>query len=335
MFKKIIISTILFFLFPHLAIAETVATDSTETIKQHIATFIAKYNIPAAVVQIYRDGKPQSIYLGNAKPATQFDVGSLKEIMTGLLLAQQVDAAKVQLTTPVKQFFPAGSDEFSKITLRSLATHTSGLPSNASIHYLTNANQANRMDETWQPSTIGMTLLTQALEAVAHKNIAELYQRQIFSALGMRSAKATLTELKFSALDMQKFLAAAIGLPGTPESVLYPMRLTQTAFIELNDRMIGLGWQINAHDEERIAEEKTAEEKTSAEKDAQGAENSIKEVSDRPVFKPDRQYDKVGTNAYIAVLPNKKTGMVILLSAQVNEKELAQLGRQLMAGLGS
>ncbi len=335
MFKKIIISSFLVFLFSGLAIAETVATNSTETIKQNIASFIAKHNIPAAAVQIYQNGKPQTIYLGDAKPATQFDASALTEIMTGLLLAQQVDAAKVQLTTPLEQFFPsilssraapgAGSSDLSKITLRSLATNTSGLPSNATM----NGHQSNVVDDTWQPSTIGMTLLTKALETVAHKNIAELYQRQIFAALGMRSAKATSTELKISAPDMQKFLAAAIGLPGTPESVLYPMRLTQTAFIELNDHMIGLGWQIKGQEEEKKPEGTPVEEV------APVSDNVIKNVPDRPVFKPDRQYDKAGLSAYIAVLPNKKSGIAILLSAQVNEQDLAQLGQQILTGLSS
>lgn len=315
MFKKIIITTALFFLSPGFAVADATVKNSADVVKQEITTFSVNNHIPAVAVQIFHDGKPFSLYLGEAKPTTQFDVSSLNDIMTGLVLAQQVDAAKVQLKTPIREFFPVILDAEGKITLRTLATNTSGWPAKA--------NQPSEVDEIWQPSPTGMMMLTKALEIATHKNMAELYQRHIFSVLGMRDVKVSAVELKMSATDMQKFLSAAIGLPGTPESVLYPMRLTQTAFIELNDGMIGLGWQIDGN----------GEQKTPADNSEEVAENAVKDVPARPVFKADRKYHKTTSNTYIAVLPNKKSGVVILLSAPVDNQALTQLGQKILMEL--
>lgn len=299
--KKILITAILFSIFPIAVFAES-TPDATDAIKQQLTTFIEKNNLSGAAVQIYRASKPQTIYLGDAKASTHFDISALSEIMLGLLLAQQVDAAKVQLTTTVEN----------KITLRSLATNTSGLPANA-----TDTTSTYPVDKIWQPSTLGTMLLTKALENAAHKNLAALYQRQIFAVLGMRSAKLTASELSVTAPDMQKFLAAAIGLPGIPESVSYPMKLTQSVFVELPDRMIGLGWDINVRD---VA-------------DASEANNIVKEVLQRPIFKPHNRYEKTASSAYIAVLPSKKSGVVILLSKPVSEEVLSQFGRQIITEL--
>ena len=314
MIKKITYILFLFLFLPALALAETVS-DQSDATKQTLTTFVEKNNTADAAILIYHDGKFQPYYFGGAKPATAFQVGAVPDILTGLILAQQVDAAKVQLAMPLKNFYPTITDVFGKISLRSLATNTSGLPANVPESFLNNANQENIVDETWQPSIVGMTLLTKVLENTTHKNLAELYQKQIFSVLGMTATKITPNGLKTSAPDMQKFLAAAIGLPGTPESVLYPMRLTQTAFVELQDRMLGLGWQINVHD---VSPEEQ--------------DNSVKEVPEHPKYSAERLYERGSPNTYIAVLPNKKSGIVILLSKPVDEKMLAQLGRQIVVG---
>jgi len=311
MFKKIIILAVMFFISPVSLGAETQPTDHLVTIKQSVDAFAKKNNISTAIVQIYSNGQPQTLYIGDAKATTTFDAGVLTEVMTGLLLAQQVDAAKVQLNTPIKQFSTMTGEDADKITLRSLATNTSGLPANAAGDKF-----VNEVDEVWAPSTVGMTLLNKALETSAHKSLAELYQKQIFTVIGMKTAKYSDGKLSMTAVDMQKFLAAAIGLPGVPEIISYPMRLTESAFVELPDRMIGLGWEINVHDNTETP-----------------SDNSVKEVFARPAFKLDYKYEKWSPNAYITMIPNKKAGIVILLDKPVSKDELAELGRELMAEL--
>jgi serine-type D-Ala-D-Ala carboxypeptidase/endopeptidase len=60
-----------------------------------------------------------------------FEIGSITKAFTGLLLAQTVLEGRVQLDDPIGPLLPAELDlapEVAAITLRELATHTSGLP---------------------------------------------------------------------------------------------------------------------------------------------------------------------------------------------------------------
>jgi CubicO group peptidase (beta-lactamase class C family) len=75
---------------------------------------------------------------GNLEPAGVppekliFEIGSVSKVFTGLLLAQAVVEKKVSLDTPVREFvdkeFRFADSKVGAITLRQLATHTSGLP---------------------------------------------------------------------------------------------------------------------------------------------------------------------------------------------------------------
>ena len=61
-----------------------------------------------------------------------FEIGSITKVFTALALAKQSLAGLVDLDEPVRQLLPAGVQVPSRagreITLRHLATHTSGLP---------------------------------------------------------------------------------------------------------------------------------------------------------------------------------------------------------------
>jgi D-alanyl-D-alanine-carboxypeptidase/D-alanyl-D-alanine-endopeptidase len=63
---------------------------------------------------------------------TVFEIGSTTKGFTGMLLAQAVLAGEVQLDDPISHYLPEGivapEYEGKPITLRNLATHTSGLP---------------------------------------------------------------------------------------------------------------------------------------------------------------------------------------------------------------
>jgi CubicO group peptidase (beta-lactamase class C family) len=63
---------------------------------------------------------------------TLFELGSISEVFTSLLLQVSVERAEVRLDDPIGKHLPAGTKTPSftghPITLRHLATHTSGLP---------------------------------------------------------------------------------------------------------------------------------------------------------------------------------------------------------------
>lgn len=65
-------------------------------------------------------------------PDTQFEIGSVTKVFTALLLAESERLGKVSRNDPAAKFILPGNDpdqaKLAKITLHSLATHTSGLP---------------------------------------------------------------------------------------------------------------------------------------------------------------------------------------------------------------
>jgi CubicO group peptidase (beta-lactamase class C family) len=69
---------------------------------------------------------------GTPDATTLFEIGSVTKVFTALALAKQSLAGLVDLDEPVRQLLPAGVQVPSRagreITLRHLATHTSGLP---------------------------------------------------------------------------------------------------------------------------------------------------------------------------------------------------------------
>jgi serine-type D-Ala-D-Ala carboxypeptidase/endopeptidase len=61
-----------------------------------------------------------------------FEIGSISKVFTGLLLAQAVVERKLTLETPIKDLLQPGfkfaDPRVGAITVKELATHTSGLP---------------------------------------------------------------------------------------------------------------------------------------------------------------------------------------------------------------
>lgn len=298
---------------------------------------------------------------------TIFELGSITKVMTSLLLAQAVDMAKVQFSDSITNSMNYLPNEYEDITLLNLATHTSGLPTNFPenvktqsqlIKYLDTFKPTYSADEQWIYSNVGIGMLGEALETVTHASFNQMYINQIMKPLKMEPIALTVPVkykanyaqgydkngqpvpemslgvfpsaygIKASAGDMQKFLAASIGLPGTPESIFYPMRMTQSPFVRLTDKMQGLGWQIHTLASENIADLLHAPDAMNL-----GPEK-VEDIQEKPVFDGDALIDKTGmTNgfrAYIAVIPNKKTGIVILTNESIADGSIVDAGREIL-----
>jgi beta-lactamase class C len=345
MFKKLLLSAVLLTSLP---IYANVASNEA-IVKQAVDAMMKKDHTPGVAVLLYVDGKPYSYYAGVANqekktPITQktiFELGSLSKLYTSLLLAQAVDAATLQLNDAMTDFLPNASDELGDITLLNLATHTSGLPfevpttvrSTETLNaYLASYSSDTVADQTWLYSNVGFGLLGLTIEAKTHKNINQLYISQILQPLKMQPIGSVIPQklrsyyatgygldnkpiphdesgllasawaVKASPSDMQKFLSAAIGLPGTPERILYPMRLTQSSFVTLEDKNQGLGWMI--HD---VADDPVTTDLEPA---------TVDKITKSGIYNGDKLIDKTGGTegfrAYIAVIPNKNTGIVLL-----------------------
>ncbi|MBV9575750.1 MAG: serine hydrolase [Gammaproteobacteria bacterium] len=354
--------------------AEITNDKTAGIVKQSISTVMQQYHIPGMAVELYVEGKPYAYYFGYANQTkkipvsakTIFELGSLSKLMTSLLLAQEIDIAKMNLSDPITKYLPDLSQDFSDINLQSLATHTSGLPFTVpkevttvpALHqYLAHWSPDDAPGEQWLYSNFGIGMLGYALENSTHHPFNQLYRRHILNPLGMQAIGTQIPRMlkkyaaqgydengnavrsvetgvfptayavKASANDMQHFLSAAIGLPGTSDRIFYPMRMTQTAYVQIGDKMQGLGWQI--------------QDMTSANQINLLHTNEpnidpieVDEIYDKPTFNGDALIDKTGSTngfrAYIAVIPNKKSGIVMLANKYVPMSVIVDTAREIL-----
>lgn len=298
---------------------------------------------------------------------TIFEIGSVSKLITSLLFAELIDVNKMGLKDPIKKYVRDLPETFDDITLQDLATHTAGLspniPDNIKSYadlkkYLSQWTPADAPKEAWTYSNFGMGLLGYALQNATHRvDPDKLYANNILMPLGMTSTKFAVqnklrhryaqgfdkqgqlvksapiglfqsaSELKSSPQDMQRFLKAAIGLSGTPIKILYPMRMTQSGYVKLPDSFQGLGWQIHL-----INNDAAALEKVSPVSDHGTLE--VDRVFDKPNFNGNALIDKTGGTdgfrTYIALIPNKHSGVVILANKYIPNEQLVSAGRKIL-----
>jgi CubicO group peptidase (beta-lactamase class C family) len=172
-------------------------------------------------VGLYMQGFTAGHYFGMARPAshdpvmpkTVFEIGSITKIFTNLLLAQAAQDSLTRLDTALVTYAPkdlAFSSQDSGITLRHLATHTSGLPRIPRGHgvpmkltghpyekvtarqlwaYLAGLDQATAPGKQWEYSNTGGALLGAALAELYGIPYDSLCRRQLFQPLGMRNTR--------------------------------------------------------------------------------------------------------------------------------------------------
>lgn len=297
---------------------------------------------------------------------TIFELGSISKVMTSLLFAQEVDWAKMGLTDPVTKYLKELPDGWKEITLQDLATHTSGLPFNlpsnvndreAFNNYVQSWTPKTGPEDVWMYSNVGIGVLGYALETSTEKSLDKLYYRHVMLPLNMvvgvtippalekyyadgfdqfgnpashytGGAFPAAGGFKASAADMQRFLAAAIGLSGTPPRVLYPIRMTQAIYAKMGNKFQGLGWQVNpiiSNDVRELLKVSDTLDKGPI---------TIDEIYDRGTYDGDALIDKTGTTsgfrAYIAVIPNKKSGIVILANKNVPNSAIVLPAREML-----
>ncbi len=352
------------------------AIDSNDDIiKNGITKLMQENNIPGAAVTVVYKGKATSYYFGFADDAkkipvsknTIFEIGSITKVMTSFILAKQLDAAKADLDTSITHYLPNLPADYEDITLRNLATHTSGLPLNLPedvktdaemYHYFATHKPLFNADEGFQYSNVGMGLLGRALEKMTHEKMERLYQRNIQKPMNMsiltynvpaKNKKSMAVghdeagvavpseplgllpasgDLKASAEAMSQFLLAAVGNKQDDENIMYPMRSTQSAFVALPHKKQGLGWLIHSVDPHDITPLLNSTVKANLKR------QPVKEIYELPKYDGNALIDKSGTTkgfrAYIGVVPYKEAGISILVNKQVSSDSFIKDVRQIL-----
>jgi CubicO group peptidase (beta-lactamase class C family) len=104
-----------------------------------IADQMKASHLPGVAVAIVDRGKVTKLATygnGNLEwPAkvdahTRFQIASATKLFTGILLMRQVEQGKLSLDDPIAKFFPGAPESWSRIQVRQLANHTSGLSEN-------------------------------------------------------------------------------------------------------------------------------------------------------------------------------------------------------------
>lgn len=167
-------------------------------------------------ISFYMHGK-KSIS-GNAPISenTVFEIGSITKVFTSLLLVEMAANGEVQLDDPVEMYLPGRKvPELNgkKITLRHLATHTSGIPrlpdnyvpkdpSNPYQDYtiehlfefLESCTLTRSPGESFEYSNIGMGLLGHILSVRSGKSYEEMIKERISRKLNMPDTSISLSD---------------------------------------------------------------------------------------------------------------------------------------------
>jgi beta-lactamase class C len=179
-----------------------------DALKKEILKYMEEERIPGVAVAIFDDGKETILTFGmrdeqTQKPVTPdtiFEIASITKVFTSTALALHVLNGDMALNDPISNYLPAlkkDSGAINKVTLLSLATHSSSLPRIAPEHkgHLPNRHQIIDFIQNWQPDTpigshylysnLAFGLLGYALENVERRPFEVVLMEDILLPLKM------------------------------------------------------------------------------------------------------------------------------------------------------
>jgi serine-type D-Ala-D-Ala carboxypeptidase/endopeptidase len=200
-----------------------------------------QHRVPAMVIGVIDKNSVTVLGLGKRADGssddvngdTVFEIGSVTKVFTGLLLQDMADHDEVKLDDPITNYLPASvtvpSRNGGQITLRSLATHTSGLPRlpdnmapkdddnpyadytvDQLYQFLSSYKLPRKIGAKSEYSNLGVGLLGHVLALKAGTNYEALVVGRICNPLKMDSTRVTLTP------NLQARLAAGHNEAGVP-----------------------------------------------------------------------------------------------------------------------
>ncbi len=136
--------------------------------------------------------------------------------------------------------------------------------------------------------------------------------------------------MKMTAEDGLHFLKAAVGMPNVPTPIAEAMKMTQTAYIGTQEMNQGFGWVIYPFNHSSKKFRKTLLNPNAY----MNRWPEPAQIINDPIFDDDALMDKTGLTtgfrSYIAVIPNKKSGIVILTNRHALNSEIMKIGREIL-----
>ena len=167
-------------------------------------------------VMIYENGKDKYFSNGYANletkkvidEKTQFEIGSITKTFVALLIVIAEDEGKLLIDDPIENFFPQNTKlpktENSKITIKNLLVHNSGIPYKPTnidskneaehylkytekelLYYLKNLTLKNEPGIVYEYSLTGYGILGYILKKLYNKSLDDLIKEKITIPLGM------------------------------------------------------------------------------------------------------------------------------------------------------
>jgi CubicO group peptidase (beta-lactamase class C family) len=158
-------------------------------------------------------------------PQTPFLLASLSKSFTALAVMQQVEAGKIDLNAPVKQYVPwfRPQDNEHPITISELLYHTSGLPPYPAIESLSGSDDSNGALEDEVRRLSAVDLDHPAGESYEYSNGNYNIAGYLVQVVSGQSYEDYIREHIFAPLDMQhSFLSYAEARADGMSSAYYP-----------------------------------------------------------------------------------------------------------------
>ncbi len=185
-----------------------------ENARTVLADQLEASGIPGGAVGVVRAGMIEARGVGSTGHGevtadTPFVIGSATKSFTALAVMQLVDAGRVDLDAPVRDYVPglelADGEPLNEITVRSLLQQTSGLDDLAggpllasaadatpaeAVAELKDAELASWPGKTWRYANANYVLAGLVIERASGMSYGDYVQREIFTPLGMTHSSA-------------------------------------------------------------------------------------------------------------------------------------------------
>lgn len=220
--------------------SEVIPTQQRETIESNVTTtnaldakidslaqnYLKRNNTPGMAIGIIHNNRINEFYYGRtdknndkALPTahTLFEIGSLTKIFTATILADLVQKEVISLDDSIAKFLPdsvAANPYIQKITFKSLANHTSGLPRLPENLATAPKYQANNPYQTYSRKELYAFL----------KDVNSLYEpgdNYEYSNLGyalLGDLLTTITKKPYPTL-VKELITVPLGMPNTTDKI--------------------------------------------------------------------------------------------------------------------
>lgn len=185
-------------------------TAEAEPIADLVLAELARSKTPGAAIVVVQNGRAVRVQgFGQANiehgvpvhPDTLFKTGATGMQMTAAAVMLLVEEGKLELDAPVSRFLTGTPAKWSRVTIRQLLDHTSGLPAtpngdfraeytNAELLGILGAQELNFPAGTrFRFSYAGYIVLGLVIEQVSGEHWTKFMARRLFAPLGMQTAR--------------------------------------------------------------------------------------------------------------------------------------------------